>query len=375
MEMTSLQRMCAAIRGEPFDKYPIINVSPDWSMMPHWPKMIGLNFLHASHGSDEQRMRFYEALHEQLGLDWLPVHGGPAPNQRGRFLVGDEAGVPVLVDTSSRTKTRFHELPKDLAAEEPLFESAAEIESMLPVPTAEEQLASGAWDFAKKVVDRYGDSVYLFTGCTAPFPSCFYILGFDRLFHDMRLQPDLLFAWMEREAEAIHQHARLARMLGLHGMDVMEFMCSADLISEKDYLRFAFPYEQRAVRAIKDEGLYASMNLMGWVEPRLPHLAKLELNCLQIESGLKGYDNDLAVVRKALGEEICLFGNSHAVWVIEQGDEARWREAALAQAKAVGRQRRYAIGAGTPITWETGPERFKRFGEYTRQVLAEATGL
>jgi len=246
---------------------------------------------------------------------------------------------------------------------------------MLPLPTAEEQLASGAWDFAKKLVDRYGDSVYLRAGGTAPFPSCFYLLGYERLFDAMRNQPDLLFALMERQAEALRQQARLARLLGLHGVEVMEFLCSADLISERDYLRFAYPYEKRAIRAIREEGLHASMNLMGWIEPRLPHLVKLELNCLQIESGLKGYDNNLLAVRQALGEEVCLFGNTHAVWVIEQGDEATWRQAALEQAKAVGKQRRYAIGAGTPITWATGPARFKRFVEYTRQVLAEATAL
>ena len=72
-----------------------------------------------------------------------------------------------------------------------------------------------------------------------------------------------------------------------------------------------------------------------------------------------------------MGEEVCLFGNAHAVWVIERGDEDAWRRDALEQAKAVGQQRRYAIGAGTPLTWATSPERFRRFAEFTRQVLAE----
>jgi uroporphyrinogen-III decarboxylase len=158
-------------------------------------------------------------------------------------------------------------------------------------------------------------------------------------------------------------------------MDVMEFFCSADLISEEHYLRFAFPYEQRAIQAIQEEGLVASMNLMGWIEPRLPHLARLELNCLQVEAGLKGYRNDLVKCRQVLGEEICLFGNAHAVWVIEQGDEATWRETALEQAGAVGEQRRFAIGHGTPITWETSPARFRRYAEFTSSVLAEVVPL
>ena len=54
-----------------------------------------------------------------------------------------------------------------------------------------------------------------------------------------------------------------------------EYWCSAELISEKHYLEFAFPYEQRVIRAMRDEGLVAVMEFLGSVEPRLPHIAKL----------------------------------------------------------------------------------------------------
>ena len=371
MEMTSLDRMLAAIRGEPFDTYPFVIPSAPWSMMPHWPELLGLNFLHRTHGTDAEKMRFYEALHEIVGLDWMDVGQGSAFNDRGRYRVATEDGDPVLVDTSERTRTRYRELPMDRVLGEPLFDTARDVERLPPVPTAEELLASGAYDFARQVVDRFGHAVFLYTVGVAPFPHAYYMLGHEKLFDAMRSQPDLLFALMERQSEILRQQARLARMLGLHGMDVMEFFCSADLISERDYLRFAFPYEQRGVCAIREEGLIASMNLMGWIEPRLPLLARLELNCLHVECGLKGYRNDLSECRRVLGEEVCLFGNAHAVRVIEQGDEATWRQDALEQAQAVGKERRYAIGAGLPVTWETSPARLRRYAEFTRNVLAE----
>ena len=50
--MNSLERMMAAVRGEPFDVYPFVNPYPSWSMMPHWPAMLGLTHLHADYGSD-----------------------------------------------------------------------------------------------------------------------------------------------------------------------------------------------------------------------------------------------------------------------------------------------------------------------------------
>ena len=40
--MASLERMMAAVRGEPFDVYPFVNPYPAWSTMPHWPEMLGL---------------------------------------------------------------------------------------------------------------------------------------------------------------------------------------------------------------------------------------------------------------------------------------------------------------------------------------------
>jgi len=143
------------------------------------------------------------------------------------------------------------------------------------------------------------------------------------------------------------------------------------MISEKDYLRFAYPYEQKVIRAIRDAGLVAILEPLGWIEPRLPHFARLEVDCLQTESSLKGYQNDVAVMRKALGEEVCLLGNTPILQVIEQGTEAVWRQDALEQARGVGEQRRYIICGGSPTTWATDPDRLRRFGEYTRRVLAE----
>ena len=370
--MTSLERMQAALAGEPLDRYPVVNVSPLWSLLPHWPELIGLNFLHRVYGSDAEKIRFYQALHEVLGLDWVPCDGGVGYHDRGRHRVTDEAGVPVLIDTVARSRTRYRELPKDLPPHEPLFDSARDVERLPPPPTAEELLATGVYDFVHILVERLGETLFLWLPSGASFPHCFYMLGPERLFDAMITEPNLIFALLERHDEELRQRARLAKLLGLRAMVVQEFFCSADLISNAHYLRFAFPSEQVAVDAVREQGLVAGMSVMGWIEPRLRHLARLELDCIQVECEMKGRRNDLALVRQSLGESTCLFRNADAVRVIERGDEQTWHRDALEQAKAVGRQHRYAIGSGTPITWATHPSRFRRFAEYTGRVLAEA---
>ncbi len=83
----------------------------------------------------------------------------------------------MLVDTAARSKTRYKELPKDMPPKEALFDNARDVESMLPVATAEELLASGTYDFAKKLVERFGQTVFLHLGGVAPFPFCFCVLS------------------------------------------------------------------------------------------------------------------------------------------------------------------------------------------------------
>lgn len=122
------------------------------------------------------------------------------------------------------------------------------------------------------------------------------------------------------------------------------------------------------MQAVREAGLVAIMEVLGWVEPRLPHFARLEMDAFQSDATLKDGYNRVAEYRKVLGEDVCIFGNINAHEIIEQGDETDWMRALEEQALGVGEQRRYCI-CGTPITWTTSPARAKEFGRFARQAL------
>jgi len=362
--------MMTAIRGEPFDRYPYVNPYPFWSMAPHWPELNGLTFLHVSHGSDEERLSCLRTLRETLDLDWLPIYGGEL-GMDGRYAIEVDDGTPVLVDLEQDTRTRFEEFPKDRPVTEPRYESARDVEALPPLVSAEEMLTGSGFDMTRKIVEVFGSEVFLFGCAAAPFAACYYSLGFNRLFDAITNDRSLLHAIGERTADESVRYVRAAALLGLHGVRINDFFCSAELISEKDYLELVWPYEKRIIDAMHDAGIVSILENLGWVEPRLPHIARLEVDCLQTESSLKGYHNDIGEMRKVLGENVCLFSNSRIRQVIEDGDETVWRQDAIEQSRGIGEQRRFAICAGGPTTWNTGPERLRRFGEFMRDALAD----
>ena len=368
--MTSLERVMAAIKGESFDRYPVVNPYPFWYMMPHWPEALGLTFLHPWHGSDEDRLRCQGALHEVLGLDWMPAIGGELGQDRNCSIETDD-GVPVLVNLETGERTRYEELPKDMPITEPRVSSVAEVEAWPAPETAEAMLGGHGFDMTRKVIDAYGDKVFLYAGGEAPFAACFRNLTFEGLFNAVLDNPAILHAIAERQVESTLEHARACAKIGLHGYRINEYPAGAELLSDEHYLEFIFPYEQKLFRGVKEAGLVTILEYLGWVEPRLPHFAKLDIDCLQTESSLKNYRNDVAEYRAVLGEEVCILGNSPILQIIEQGDEEAWRGDALEQARGIGDQHRYMVCAGSPTTWATKPARIRRFGEYMRDALGE----
>ena len=359
----------AAINGMPFDVYPYISRYADWSLLPYIHDLTSLTFLHLDYGTDEQRMRCYQTILEATGMDWLQVPEGPTRSERNRYVIEMENDIPVLSDKWSESRTVYNEPPAHHGVKSPKVASVRDVENLPPPLSAEELLDSGEFDITKMVVEAHGDSVFLVSTIHGPFADCYEMLGFDSLFEALMSQAALLHAILERRTEELIQRAKALKQVGVHSMRVWEIFSTADMISEEHYLRFAFPYAKRVIQAVREAGLVAIMEVLGWVEPRLPHLARLEMDAFQSDATMKGGQNRVAEYRKVLGEEVCIFGNINAFEVIERGGEVDWLRALEEQALGVGEQRRYCI-CGTPITWATSPARAKEFGQFARQTLA-----
>jgi len=366
--MTSLERIMAAIRGEPFDKYPFVNPYPFHSMMPHWPELVGLTWLHVWCGSDEQRLACIRSLDAQIGLDMIPLVNGRCGQDKNYSIRVDD-GVPVLIDLKTGEETRHEEFPWDMPVNERKYQSVAEVEAE-PAPSAMD-VEDDSWAFARKMMAEFGQTVCVRASLAGPFSSTFRALTFEGLFEAIVDNPSLVHAIAARTVEQNIVTANAYAQLGIPAVHVNEYPCGADLLSDDHFQTFVLPYLRKTIEAIHDAGMVAVLEFLGSVEPRLKHIATLDLDCFQTESSLKGYRNDMGEIRNALGNGVCLFSNSKILQVIEQGTEDVWRADAAEQAKGIGREKRFAICAGSPTTHATGPKRLRAYGEFMRTALAE----
>jgi len=371
--------MKAAINGEPLDRYPVMNPYPFWSMQPHWPELTGLTFAHAYDGSDEQRLNFYRAAKEQLGVDCLPVWRGQCGRDKVR-RIENEAGDCPTTWQSTEFPLYIHNLETgdrmridDYYADEPIgeakYKTIADVEAEPAPKSAEELLAEPENEMACKVVAEFGESTFLFYDVGAPFSHCYRSLTFEGLFEKIMDDPALVHAIAQRRTEELIQQARAAAETGIHAIRMNEYPGGAELISDEHFTQFVMPYLKQLVDAFHDAGLLVILEFLGSIEPRLTHIRGLGLDMLQLESSMKDYRNDIGECRKVLGDDICILGNTPIREVLELGDRSVWQADAEEQARGIGAEGRFVICAGSPTTHATPPKRLLEWARFMQDRI------
>jgi uroporphyrinogen-III decarboxylase len=369
--MNSLERVQAMLEGRPFDKYPVFNPHAQWYLMPHWPQLNGKCFLHPTYGSNEEKIECWLKKKESLGIDFMFALI-TQPNEDTRWSIEYDGTIPTLVNLKTGDRESFPELPKDSVTDRRLYNTLEEIEALPPPLTAEEIYNPELYELQRRVIEEVGSDSFLYTQVESPFEACYRVLSFEGLFETMMDSPLMIHALMERFTETAIQNIKAVGISGIiHGIHFNEYPAGAELISEDQFKEFILPYMKRYYLAVKEEGMVSFMEFLGWAEPRMHLLAELNLDILQTESSLKGYQNRLTEYRRILGDDICLLSNSPIYNIIERGSHGDWRNDAEIQAQGIGSKKRFGICPGSPVTWATTPERFKQWHETVQEICLE----
>ena len=199
--------------------------------------------------------------------------------------------------------------------------------------------------------DALGDEVVLAGRVAAPFSAVGLLYGVERALMLMMMEPglfrdtaefmvDLMVSWGEAQIQA-----------GADALWVGDCVASSGFLSPAHYEEFALEGAARVCDAIREAGAWAIYHAG---EPSLPHLqlaAEMAPSMINV-----GEEIDLATVKDALGDRVCLSGNINPIRLFEARDlqEVAAETIAVIAAGKPGGGYIFNTGEGVPRT--TDPE-------------------
>ena len=228
----------------------------------------------------------------------------------------------------------------------------------------EADLASGRYDLARALLERYPGQLPFYTYDSSPYNSLLGLLGFQGMMAALIEEPERAHRILATKLPRPSTHLAVARELGVHIVFVEECLASADLISPAMYREFVFPYTKQALAFYETRGFRTVLYFSGNLMPLLDDLKQLPFTALAFEEDRKNYGIDLAQVRRSMGPDRVLFGNVDAPFIEHASDEDLLAEVRR-QIDTAGPER-FVLSAGSPLTPDTSLERVRSFCLSTR---------
>jgi hypothetical protein len=243
--------------------------------------------------------------------------------------------------------------------------TVTDVEALVPLQTWESWLEDGRATWIERSLGRWGDRHLIKTTTGAPFWGAYSILGFSGLMHAVKQQPAMLEKLLERLLHNRMEYIRAVAEVGVPCLFIEECFSSADIISEADFARLAWPMLRDMIAYAADLGLLTVFYYCGQIEGRVPYLAQSAANALAFEEEKKNIKIDLAEIRSVVGPEKTIFGNLD---VTSLRDASREKVHALIaeQARAAGAP--FVASVGSPVIVDTPPERVSWVTEAARSL-------
>ena len=233
----------------------------------------------------------------------------------------------------------------------------AEVDALIRIRTTEELEADGVFDVARLLVQRVGGR--LFTRCETgtPFWYAYTVLGFSGMMVMMQERPELFCHIMERKHRQRLEVCRGFARAGVNGVWVEEALSSADIISPLAYERFAFPTTRAYLQELNHLGLATVLYYCGDSIPRLPWLKRLGMAALALEESKKSFQIDIEQVIAGVEGACAVFGNIHAVDILQSGTPEQIEAEVRRQIQAGQQAKGFLVCQGSPLPLDTSPAR------------------
>ena len=380
--LTPKERMIKALRGEPIDVYPVA---------PAYPSLFLADFERAYY-AEQYRLRLrgqssypvqYEediqlrkqAYYQSYGIfktrpDWMEVHRGASRSWAERTEMVMRDGAVCYRDMTSGACSRVNEihipsgdseLASQMGSTQDKWDISGEVQSkeqideMMPVMKAEEMLERGDFGYPQQVAEDYGEEYFISTVLDTPFSNAYDYLGFQGLMLFQHDRPELLHYLLERNLAQTEEMMKGWAASRIHGVYVEEVFTGADMISQRSYDEFVYPYNKAYFERMSRLGLMPIHYVCGNIIPRLERIAQYEIAAVAAEESKKNFQIELEEMVEKVDGRVAVLGNIDA---IQYGLHAALDETAgeVRRQVEIGRRAKgFVVSTGSPLPLDSNP--------------------
>ncbi|MCC6445198.1 MAG: hypothetical protein IT210_17275 [Armatimonadetes bacterium] len=358
--MNSRELMIAVMEGKRMEAIPVAPYF--WGAEYVW-KLLGQTIWQVLHGPRGNSIEVLSALDRRHGCDWLvPLHHSDGWLEGKRVVCEDMTHVRFTDETTGEEwlfDKDGHYLTRP--GEQRLLSNAGESVSP-PLNKAEADAwlepRVGPTDRSpvapnRRLRERFPDR-FLCGGMPAPFAGLAYSMGFEPALLLLSESPSLCAYMVEKLMGDVE---RMAARLSADGFDA-GLMCdswaSADIMSPETYKNWIAPIHRRISDALHAAGLKSVLYNTGNLLPMLDATVAMGYDAITLEERIKGVEMEIGEVRKAVGPEVCLFGNFDS-YLLQRGDRPKIREEVCRHIRGAA-SGPFIMGTGSPVCDATDPD-------------------
>ncbi len=325
--MNTVERCLRAIRRQQPDRTPVIPL-----IISHAARLTGTPFWHYNR-DPKVIVDCQAAAWRKYGYDGIHV-------TTDNWILPEALGVPVQF---------YPDLPPTGLAR-PLA-ATTDLSALRPLAEAKNAGRMGLLPEATRCArELLGDSCFIKTNFDqGPFSLASAVRGIEQLMIDLHDDEQFVFDLLEICTELVFHLGRAVGEAKPHAVTFGDSV--AGLIGRKDFIKFAFPFEQLVVRRLHAAlDLPVFLHICGNASHILDYMAATGADVLELD-----HFNDFTDARRRVGSAVCLEGNLDPSGVLFQGTPELVREKSLELIRGVGMGGGLILSSGCEVPRDTPP--------------------
>ncbi len=210
---------------------------------------------------------------------------------------------------------------------------------------------------------EYGSNAVVGVCISGPFTTSMELRGLSGAVADMENNPGYFKSLMEKSTREIIRYVDILIDHGALALDMLEPLCSCDVISPDMYRKWALPYQNTVMEHIKSKGRVPIIHVCTYTQPIWNTL---------IESGALAFHGDIQPSLKKcnedIGKKICLIGNVHPIDVLLYGSAEDVRQTSEECIKSAGPGGGFVLAAGCDTGFDVPDENFHAMVETAQRT-------